>query len=144
MVAGAAPVFYTDTTQTIVTGTFAESGMGGSNSSAAAGWMPLNTGSTSWGLGSAVSAAIINNTSATGNLTSGVGGSFVWIIISGYIPSAYLAAGAVGNMVYASGNWATTGVAPGSAVQNIMIGKVANTVTATIGDVIAYPGGGIY
>jgi hypothetical protein len=140
MQAGPAPVYYTDETFTVVSGQYSEAYLA-SNSSFCAGWLPLNTGTGTYGVGTAISATILNN-SATG-YTSAVattGGSFVWIILAGFIPSAYLAAGAQGNMVYGSGNFATTGIAPGSNFTNKAIGYVVGAVTSNIGDVVAVPG----
>lgn len=110
MQTGPAPVVYTADVTTnvssfgVVSGQFASTAEGylGSLSSSSAGWLLPNTGSVAGvGVGTAISATIINN----GGL-----GSYVWIGIQGFIPSAYLSAGSMGQRVYHSGNFATTGV----------------------------------
>lgn len=131
MVAGPAPVYWADETFTTVTGQASEANIA-STSVSAAGWLLPNTGTVSGvGVGTSVSATILNN----GGL-----GSYVFIGIQGFIPSCYLAAGAKGNWLYASGNFATTGVAAdGATTYNDFknIGIVWGTVSSNIGDVLA-------
>jgi hypothetical protein len=138
MQAGPAPVYYTDETFTVVSGKFSE-GVVASNAVSCAGWLPLNTGTGTYGVGSLISATILNN-SASGTLASSTGGSGVWIILDGFIPGAYLAAGAVNNFLYGSGDFATTGIGDGSSLTHKCIGFVVGTVTSNIGDVIARAG----
>lgn len=134
MVTGPAPVYYTSETFTQVSGMDADAIAGATTApSMVAGWLPLNTGSVAGvGIGSAVSATILNNN----NL-----GSWVFIILSGFIPSAYLAAGAQGGQLSASAAattaFSTTTVAPGSSPINKIIGYVVSTVSSNIGDVYA-------
>jgi len=131
MKSGPAPVYYTDNTFSTVSGTFAE-GVMASKSGSAAGWLLPNTGSVAGvGVGTAISATILNN---------GGNGSYVWIGLQGYIPSAYLAAGAASNRVYGSGDFATTGVAIDGATTYsdfYFIGTVIDTVSSNIAGVLA-------
>lgn len=128
MVAGPAPVVYTDDTFSTVSGQFSES-YSASSSTYTAGWLLPNTGSVAGvGVGSAITATILNN---AGN------GSYVWIGVAGFIPSAYLAAGAQGNFLYMSGNFSTTGIAEGTSQPQRGCGYSWGAVTSNIGDVIA-------
>ena len=128
MVAGPAPVVYTDTTFTTVSGQFSESFVA-SNSTYTAGWLLPNTGSVAGvGVGTAITATILNN----GGL-----GSYVWIGVMGFIPSAYLAAGAAGNFLYMTGNFSTTGIAEGTSQPWRGCGYSWGTVSSNIGDVLA-------
>jgi hypothetical protein len=124
MVTGPAPVYYTDETFTTVSGVFSE-GQTASEVSIA-GWLLPNTGSvTGIGVGTAVSATILNNNSL---------GSYVFIGLTGFIPSAKLIAGAKGNPVCgASGNF-TTAVTTGVLRTCVY---VVGTVTSTIGDIVS-------
>jgi hypothetical protein len=126
MVAGPAPVYYTDETFTVVSGVFTEgivSTTGSANS--IAGFLLPNTGSVAGvGLGSGVSATLLN-------------GNFVWIAVEGFVPSCYLAAGAQSNSIMgASGNF-TTAVTTGV---NRPCGIVWGAVTSNIGDVLVTVG----
>lgn len=126
---GPAPVYYTDETFTTVSGTFAE-GVVASKSVSAAGWLLPNAGTVAGiGAGSTLfTATLLNN----GGL-----GSFVWIGLAGFIPSCFLNAGAVNNALWASGDFATTGIADGSTINERIIGYAIGTVTSNIGDVLA-------
>jgi len=131
MAAGPAPVYYTDNTFTTVSGKFTE-GVIASKSVSAAGWLLPNTGSVAGvGVGSAISATILNN---------GGNGSFVFVGIAGFIPSAYLAAGSAGDMLYGSGDFATTGVTPDGATtySDFKFIGVALAAAANIGNVLAW------
>jgi hypothetical protein len=126
MVAGPAPVYYTDETFTIVSGVFSEgivAATGSANS--IAGFLLPNTGSVAGvGLGSGVSATLLNN-------------NYVWIAVEGFVPSCYLAAGAQSNSIMgASGNF-TTAVTTGV---NRPAGIVVGAVTSNIGDVLVTVG----
>ena len=133
VVTGPAPVYFTDETFTTVSGAYTE-GWQASKSISAAGWLLPNSGTVA-GIGAGTTnftATLLNN----GGL-----GSYVWVAVQGFIPSAYLAAGAAGNFLYASGNFATTGVASdGGTTYNDFknIGIVASAVTSNIGDVLAF------
>jgi hypothetical protein len=135
MVAGPAPVYYTDETFTTVSGQASEATGGATGSpSNAAGWLLPNTGSVAGvGVGSAISAAILNN---------GGNGSYVFIGLQGFIPSCSLAVGAVTNALQASAASAftVTATAVGTAPPNKVIGYVWGTVTSAIGDVLATVG----
>jgi len=138
MVAGPAPVYYTDESLTTVSGSFAE-GVIASKSVSAAGWLLPNTGSVAnVGVGTAITATILNN---GGHLSSTyVGGSWVFIGIQGFIPSCYLAAGSIGQRVYGSGDFSTTGVtADGASTYTDVnsIGLIVGTVNSNIADVLA-------
>lgn len=131
MVTGPAPVVYKDNTFTVVSGLFS-AGVVASKSVSAAGWLLPNTGSVaSVGIGSAISATIINN----GGL-----GSYVFVAIAGFVPSAYLAAGSAGDMLYCSGNFATTGVTPDGATtySDFKFIGVALAASGNIGNVLAW------
>jgi len=129
---GPAPVYYTDATFSTVSGTFSE-GVQASKSVSAAGWLLPNSGTVA-GIGAgttAFTATLLNN----GGL-----GSWVYIGLQGYIPSAYLAAGAASNRVYGSGDFATTGVAADGASTYsdfYFIGTVMQTVSSNIAGVMA-------
>jgi len=134
MRSGPAPVYYADNTFGVVTGTFAEgiSGIGGSGLSiAAAGWLLPNTGSVAGvGVGTAISATILNN---------GGKGSFVWVGLNGFVPSAYISSGTTGQRIWASGDFATTGITAdgASTYTNFYIIGNALTVGSNIGHVWA-------
>lgn len=131
MVAGPAPVYYTDETFGVVSGVFTEGMIAATgNASSIAGWLLPNTGSVaSVGVGSAVTAAILNNNGL---------GSYVWIGVCGFIPSCFLAAGAQTNLVYGSaGNFTVAAIADGSAITHRPAGYVWGPVAANIGDVLA-------
>jgi|SRR5579872_5518180 len=126
---GPAPVYWADETFTTVSGAFAD-GFVASNSVSVAGWLLPNAGTVAGiGAGSTLfTATLLNN----GGL-----GSYVWIALAGFIPSCYLAAGAVNNALWASGDFATTGIADGSSITHRIMGYAFNTVTSNIGDVYA-------
>jgi hypothetical protein len=131
MVAGPAPVYYKDNTFTSVTGLFS-GGLIASKSVSCAGWLLPNTGSVAGiGVGSAVTSTILNN---------GTSGSYVFIAISGFVGSAYLAAGSAGDMLYGSGNFATTGVTPDGATtySDFKFIGVALAAAGNIGNVLAW------
>lgn len=127
MVAGPAPVYYTDETFSTVSGVFSEGNPAATgNSSSLAGFLLPNTGAIAGiGVGTAVTAAILNN---------GGNGSYVWIGLMGFIPSAFVGALAVGNPVSGvAGNWTlalTTGVLR-------VGGYITSTPSANIGDLLA-------
>lgn len=130
MKSGPAPVYYTSNAFTTVSGTFSE-GVMASKSDSAAGWLLVNTGTvTGVGVGTAITATILNN---------GGNGSYVWIGLQGYVPSAYLAAGAVSDRVYGSGDFSTSSVAIDTAAYSnyYFIGVVLDTVASNISGVIA-------
>jgi hypothetical protein len=127
--AGPAPVYWADETFTTVTGTFAE-GVVASNATSIAGWLLPNSGSVAGiGAGSTLfTATLLNN----GGL-----GSFVWIGLQGFIPSASLASGSAGGAVYGSGDFAETAIADGSNLTHRIAGYIIGTVTSSIGDIVA-------
>jgi len=126
MVAGPAPVYYTDETFTVVSGVFSEgivAATGSANS--IAGWLLPNTGTVAGvGLGTGVTAALLN-------------GNYVFIAVMGFVPKCYLAAGAQSNSIMgATGNFTvavTTGV-------NRPAGMIWGAVSSNIGDVLATVG----
>ena len=124
---GPAPVYYVDETFTTVSGVFSEGIPAATgNASSIAGFMLPNSGTVAgYGLGT----TLFTNTI----LNNGGNGSYVWIGLAGFIPSAYLAAGAQGNPITgASGNWTvavtTTILRPAA--------YVIGAVTSQIGDII--------
>ena len=126
---GPAPVYWTDETFTTVSGTFAE-GVVASNASSVAGWLLPNSGTVA-GIGAGATlftATLLNNATL---------GSFVWIGLKGFIPSASLAAGAAGAAVYASGDFAITNINDGSNLTHRIAGYIVGTVASSIGDVLA-------
>lgn len=127
--AGPAPVYWADETFTIVTGTFAE-GVVASNATSVAGWLLPNSGTVAGiGAGSTLfTATLLNN----GGL-----GSFVWIGLQGFIPSASLASGAAGAAVWASGDFAETAINDGSSLTHRIAGYIVGTVASSIGDIVA-------
>ncbi len=126
--AGPAPVYWADETFTIVTGTFAE-GVVASNPTSIAGWLLPNSGTVAGiGAGSTLfTATLLNN---------GGNGSFVWIGLQGFIPSASLASGAAGGAVYGSGDFAVTAIADASNLTHRIAGYIVGTVTSSIGDIV--------
>jgi hypothetical protein len=129
---GPAPVYYVDETFTTVSGKFTEGIISTTGSSMAfAGWLLPNAGTVAGiGAGSTLfTATTLNN----GGL-----GSWVYIGLQGFIPSAYLAAGAQTNMVYGSGDFAVSAVAlAGTAPAQKLAAWVWGAVTSNIGDIQA-------
>lgn len=129
VVTGPAPVYYVDETFTTVSGVFSEGMISATGSSTSiAGWLLPNSGTVA-GIGAgttAFTATVLNGPSNAG--------SWVYIGLAGFIPSAKLSAGAQTNsLVGASGNWTvavTTGVLRPCAY-------VWGAVTSNIGDIIA-------
>lgn len=135
MVAGPAPVYYTSETFAQVSGEDSDSPVSAATApSFAAGWLAPNTGSVAGiGVGSAVSATILNN---NGN------GSWVFIILSGLVPSAYLSAGTTAGLQLSASAAATTAfsvvaTAVGTANVNKTIGYTLAAPSSNIGDVMA-------
>ena len=131
VVTGPAPVYYTDETFTTVSGVYTEGLVSGTGSSiSAAGWLLPNSGTvTNVGLGTTLFTATILNNSTLG--------SWVWIGLQGFIPSAYLSAGALYNGVYGSaGNWVVTAQAAGSIAYKNM-GFILATPSSNIADILA-------
>lgn len=134
MKSGPAPVYYKDNTFTTVTGTFAEgiSAIGGAGLSiAAAGWLLPNTGSVAGvGVGSAITATILNN---------GGNGSYVWIGLNGFVSTAYVTSATSGQRLWASGDFIVTGVAAdgASTFTNFYFIGNALTVGSNVGHVWA-------
>lgn len=128
---GPAPLYYKDETGYVVSGVFTE-GMVTSTGSASsfAGWLLPNSGTVA-GIGAGTTAftnTILNN---SGN------GSWVYMGIQGFIPSAYLAAGAQTNLVYgAAGNWTVAAIADGSAITHRAAAYVWGAVTSNIADIL--------
>jgi hypothetical protein len=131
MVAGPAPVIYKDGTFTTVSGDFSDGYPAANLSTSAAGWLLVNTGSVAGvGVGSAITATILNN---------GTVGSWVFIALAGFVPSASLAAGAAGDRVYMNGDFTVGKVTPdGSAYSNYNFIGTVLTASANIGHVLAY------
>ena len=126
---GPAPVYWADETFTVVTGKFTEA-YAASSSACMAGWLLPNAGTVA-GIGAGTTlftATLLNNNSL---------GSYVWIGLQGFIPSAYLSAGAQGNMVYGSGDFSVTAIAQGSNFTHNYGALVIGVVTSNIGDIIA-------
>lgn len=131
MVAGPAPVYYTDATFTTVSGRFSEGLIAATGSaSSIAGWLLPNTGTVAGvGVGTAITAAILNNAGL---------GSYVWIGVQGFIPSCFLAAGAQTNLVYgATGDFTVAAIADGAAITHRSAGYIWSAVASNIADVMA-------
>jgi hypothetical protein len=79
MVTGPAPVYYTDETFSTVTGRYSEGNPASTGEvCSVAGWLLPNTGTvTGIGLGTGVSAALLN-------------GNYVFVAVEGFVPSAYI------------------------------------------------------
>lgn len=122
MVAGPAVVYYTDETFTTVSGVFSEGNVTGTGSaSSVAGVLLPNTGSVAGvGLGTGVTAALLN-------------GNYVFIAVAGFVPSCVISSGTQGSGVSgASGNFA-------SVIQSGILrpyGYVWSAITSTIADVL--------
>ena len=121
MVAGPGVVYYTDETLTTVTGAYSESYLA-SNPTYAAGFLLPNTGSvTGVGLGSGVSATLLN-------------GNYVFIAVAGFVPKAYVGA------TVAQGNpfMGTTGAFTVAITTTVLrtIGWVWNAPSSSIADVV--------
>jgi hypothetical protein len=127
---GPAPVYYTDETFTTVSGVYSEGIVAGTGSSTSfAGWLLPNSGTvTGIGLGT----TLFTNTI----LNNGGNGSYVFIALAGFVPSAYLAAGSLYNALYGtSGNFAVAAQAEGSIAYRIA-GYVVSTPSGNIGDIL--------
>ena len=115
LVAGPAPVYWTDETFTTVSGVFSEGSP--SNANSLAGFLLPNTTTLS-----SLTAAQLN-------------GNWCFIAVSGFIPSAYLAAGAAGGLVIgAAGNFTV------AAISTTPVASFARVLTApagSLGDIIA-------
>jgi hypothetical protein len=128
VVTGPAPVYYVDETFSTVSGVFTEGNPAATgNSSSVAGWLLPNSGTVA-GIGAgttAFTATVLNN----GGL-----GSWVYIGLTGFIPSAWVTAGAIGNpLTGAAGNWVT-------AVTTTILRPVAyvwSAVSSGIADIVA-------
>jgi hypothetical protein len=132
VVTGPAPVWYVDETFTTVSGAYADAYA--ADSCYCAGWMLPNSGTvTGVGLGTtAFTATILNN---------GGNGSYVFVAVQGFVPSAKIAAGSQGNFLYgATGNFTCAAIADGSSITAKGIGYVYSAVTSNIGDVLATVG----
>lgn len=132
MVGGPAVVYYTDETYTTVTGVFSEGNPAATgNANSIAGWLLPNTGTVAGvGVGTAVSATILNN---------GGAGSYVFIGLLGFIPScSVVAATAIGDaLIGAAGNFTTGRVAAGTAPTNKILGWAKSAIAAGVADVEA-------
>ena len=121
---GPAVVYWTDETFTTVSGVYSEAVTTGS--SAVAGILLPNKSTTAGlGLGSTAFTATILN------------GNWVFIAVVGFVPSVYLAAGAIGQPITgAAGNWVvavTTGVLR-------PLGYICGAVSSNLGDVLVTVG----
>jgi len=120
MVAGPGVVYYTDETLTTVTGAYSESYLA-SNPTYAAGFLLPNTGSvTGVGLGSGVSATLLN-------------GNYVFIAVAGFVPKAYVGGAAQGNPFMG-----TTGAFTVAITTTVLrtIGWVWSSPSSSIADVV--------
>jgi hypothetical protein len=126
---GSAVVYWTDETFTTVSGQQSEA-VGTIGASAIAGWLLPNSGAVA-GIGAGATlftATLLNN---------GGNGSFVWIGLTGFIPSAFVSSAAQGNLVYGSGNFAVTAIADGSNITHRAAGYVWGAAASNIADVLA-------
>jgi hypothetical protein len=124
VVAGPAPVYYTDETFTTVTGTYTEGNIAGTGSQASvAGLMLPNKGTvTGVGLGTTAFTATLLN------------GNYVFVAVAGFVPSCYISTGTQGSGLTAGASGAFL-----SAVQTGIIrpyGYAWGAITSTIGDVL--------
>jgi hypothetical protein len=129
VVAGPAPVYYTDETFTTVSGVASES-VGGIN--LVAGWMAANSGtSTTYGLGT----TLFTNTI----LNNGGNGSYVFVILQGFVPGAVSATSvAAGDyLIGATGNFTTARTAANTAPPNTPLGLALTAVSGGFSDVKA-------
>jgi hypothetical protein len=130
VVAGPAPVYYTDETFTTVSGVSTES-VGGVNFGG--GWMAPNSGtSTTYGLGT----TLFTNTI----LNNGGNGSYVFIILQGFVPAGVSATSVVAGdvLIGAATNFTTARVAAGTAPTNKVLGYALTAVSSGFSDVQAY------
>jgi hypothetical protein len=124
LVANPAPVYYVDETFTVVSGAPAEA-FSASNPTYGAGFLLPNTGAIAGiGVGSAISATILNN----GGL-----GSYVWMAVCGFVPSAAVGAVTQGNP-FMAGTVAFTPILTTTILRTM--GWVWGTVTSNVADVI--------
>jgi hypothetical protein len=125
MVGGSGIVYYTDETLSTVSGAFAESYVA-STPAYAAGFLLPNTGSVAGiGVGAAISATILNN----GGL-----GSYVWIGIAGFIPSAYVGAGTAQGSTFVGAAGAFTPATTTGVLRPM--GFVYGAIVSSIADVL--------
>lgn len=118
LVAGPAPVYWTDETFTTVSGVFTEgiaNGTGSANS--LAGFLLPNT------------------TSVSGLTAAQLNGNWCFIAVSGFVSAAYLAAGAVGGLVIgAAGNFTVAAI---STTPVASFARVVSVPAGSLGDIIA-------
>lgn len=135
VVAGPAPVYWTDESFTTVTGKASEA-LIASKSVSVAGWLLPNSGTGTNGLGTTLfTNTILNN---GGSLSPAAGGSYVFIAIKGFLPSAYVASATAGQWLYAAGDFTPTGVAADGATTYSdfrNIGTVVSTPGSNLADV---------
>jgi hypothetical protein len=125
MVAGSGIVYYTDETLTTVSGAFAESFVA-STPAYAAGFLLPNTGAVAGiGIGSAISATILNN----GGLGSGV-----FIAIAGFVPSAFVGAGTAQGSTFVGAAGAFTPATTTTVLRPV--GYVYGAIASSIADVV--------
>lgn len=125
MVTGPGIVYYTDETCGIVSGAFAESYVA-STPAYAAGFLLPNTGAVAGiGVGSAISATILNNNTL---------GSYVWIGIAGFIPSAYVGAGTAQGSTFVGAAGAFTPATTTTVLRPM--GFVYGAIVSSIADVL--------
>jgi len=121
VVAGPAPVYWTDETFTTVSGVFTEG-------------IPNSTGSSNM-----LAGFLAPNTTSYSGLTNTIlNGNYVFIVVAGFVSQAWLTAGAVGGTVYGTaGNWTVSATASGSAPQGAGFARVVSTPASSLGDIIA-------
>lgn len=127
MKTGPAIVYYTDETLTTVSGAFAE-GIIASNATSAAGWIAVNTGTGAVGVGASVSATILNN---------GGNGSYIWMVIDGFLPQAFVGSATQNNVLFGSGDFTVSGTGDGSSLVHKPVGYVLGAAASNLADVIS-------
>jgi hypothetical protein len=117
VVGGPAPVYYTDETETIVTGTMSEGVANNANSIA--------------GL------LLPNTVSISGFTAAQLNGNFVWIAVSGFVPACIAPAStAIGDAIIgATGAFTPARVAAGTAPTNQIIGWARSAVASGLCDI---------
>lgn len=126
---GPAVVYWTDETFTTVSGAFAD-GVVASNSASVAGWLLPNSGTVSgYGAGTTLfTATLLNN---------GGNGSYVWIGLQGFIPKAFSGSATAGQALWASGDFAVTGISQGSNMTHNIAGIALAAASSNVGDILA-------
>jgi len=127
-------VYWTDKSFTTVSGARADSAF---STNGIAGWILVNTTNYPGSLSGSALATLVNNSYST-STTPYSGGSYVFIVVGGYIPGAESAANvAAGDYLIGSGTSFTPArMQAGTAPTNVVAGMAATAVSSSLSDVL--------